>query len=549
MGNSQRSGTRAYLPDIGLAAILGVAAYLLTIAAGQRGFYAFDQSILFDGGYRVLTGQVPYRDFVLPFGPVALWLQALFFAVSEVTYSAYIASAAIVNAAAAIAAVVILRMLFPSTRLLPYLAGALTAFWFYPPFGTPWVDQTAFFFSLLAIGFLLAGVLDGGPRKGSRSGLFLAMSGGLAFLAFMSKQNVGAFMVALYPALLVAVFVHDGKRLGRALLVFCAGLAVSVLAFAIWLRLRSDPAIFSRYVLEIPSALGRERITWFVKSWFGLRTPFFGGRGPVIMILMTWGSLAFAVWRLVSTWHAKRGAEMADRRLLAANALCIYLVAFQHAFTNTTLNQPENGLVFAGMIFGIAACQVPAFLSRLRPAYRAAAVAVGLLVAGMASAQGFDIAMSRKVHDIFRGSEYGAFMHIPGLERLRWARPTRMGGFEIGEQDVENLYLYLSEQRKNFFVFPDFTIMYGLVAARPPQPLLWFHDGVTYSSENNEDLDKWIVEDLERNNVEIFVIELVSWFNTGERLRHFPRLETYLRTSFRKAGQIGPFSIYYRGDR
>ena len=538
---------QAWLPEAALAAALAIGAYMLTAASGQRGFYAFDQSIVFDGAYRVLSGQIPYRDFVLPFGPVALWLHAAFFSVSGVTYSAYIGSAAVVNAAAALAAVAIMRLLFPSSRYLPYLAGVLTAFWFYPPFGTPWVDQTAFLFSLLAIGFLLAGICGRGRGSRSRS-LFIALSGGLAFLAFMSKQNVGSFMLPLYPVLVAAAFVSDGRRLSKALLLFCGGLGISLLAFVLWLWLSSDPATFSRYVLEIPSQLGRERIAWFTGSWFGLRTPFFGGRGPVIVILMTWASFAFALFRIVGLKLGEGGWKRADGRLLAANLLSVYLAAFQHLFTNTTLNQPENGLVFAGIIFGIAVCQVVALLRRRRFGYRAAAIILALLLTGLASARGYDTAMSRKVHDIFRGCEYGPPMRVPGLEGLRWARPTRMGGFEIGEQDVENLYRHLRDQGRSFFVFPDFTIMYGLIGAPPPQPLLWFHDGVTYASEDNEDLDLWIVEDLERNNVQIFVIELVSWFNTGERLRHFPRLETYLRTRFQKAGQIGPFSIHYRRE-
>ena len=119
--DGQRSQVRAWLPEAGLAASLAVAAYLLTVAAGQRGFYPFDQSIVFDGAWRLLQGQIPYRDFVLPFGPVTLWLQAVFFSVSRVTYSAYVSSAAVVNAAAALAAAVILRMLFPSRRFLPYV--------------------------------------------------------------------------------------------------------------------------------------------------------------------------------------------------------------------------------------------------------------------------------------------------------------------------------------------------------------------------------------------------------------------------------------------
>ena len=78
----------------------------------------------------------------------------------------------------------------------------------------------------------------------------------------------------------------------------------------------------------------------------------------------------------------------------------------------------------------------------------------------------------------------------------------------------------------------------------PPQPLLWFHEGVTYSREDNSDLDKWIVEDLRRNKVEIFVLEQVAWFNTVDRMKDFPQMTSYLRSDFVRIGQIGTFSIH-----
>jgi hypothetical protein len=56
--------------------------------SGRRGFQAFDQSIVFDGGYRVLLGQRPLRDFFLPTGPLPLWIQACFFAGLGVSYGA-----------------------------------------------------------------------------------------------------------------------------------------------------------------------------------------------------------------------------------------------------------------------------------------------------------------------------------------------------------------------------------------------------------------------------------------------------------------------------
>jgi len=131
--------------------VLPAFAFWFAFTAGQRGFYPFDQSIVFDGGYRVLSGQVPYSDFVVPFGPVAFWLQAFFFRLFGVSYFGYLMGAAVINAAATLCAVSVVRQLLPRSRLLPLASGVLTAVWFYPPFGTPWVDQTGFFLGLLGL--------------------------------------------------------------------------------------------------------------------------------------------------------------------------------------------------------------------------------------------------------------------------------------------------------------------------------------------------------------------------------------------------------------
>jgi hypothetical protein len=157
-GKDHRHPWAAALDVLILLALSGVAFYL-TFQAGRRGFYPFDQSILFDGSYRVLSGQVPYRDFVLPFGPVAFWLHALFFKALGVSYLSYIVGACVINVLAALLSVVVIRLVLPSIKVLSYAGGLLTAVWFYPPFGTPWVDQTAFFFSFAALAVLLAGAL------------------------------------------------------------------------------------------------------------------------------------------------------------------------------------------------------------------------------------------------------------------------------------------------------------------------------------------------------------------------------------------------------
>jgi hypothetical protein len=45
-------------------------AFAFNWATGHRGVFLLDQSVIFVGGWRILQGQTPYKDFLFPFGPV-----------------------------------------------------------------------------------------------------------------------------------------------------------------------------------------------------------------------------------------------------------------------------------------------------------------------------------------------------------------------------------------------------------------------------------------------------------------------------------------------
>jgi hypothetical protein len=142
-----------------------VCAFAATFAAtlvwlvGHRGVFLLDQSILFDGAWRVYQGQVPYRDFVSAFPPIPFLIQSLFFRLTDVDFSATVLAAAVLNAAAALCVVWLIRRLVPGVPIVALVAGLLTAVWFQAPFGTLWFEQTAFFFNLLAL-VLLVKCLD-----------------------------------------------------------------------------------------------------------------------------------------------------------------------------------------------------------------------------------------------------------------------------------------------------------------------------------------------------------------------------------------------------
>src|SRR5436190_10562222 len=77
--------------------------------AGERGFFSLDQSIEFDGAYRVLSGQVPYKDFLVPVGPLVFWLQAAVFRIAGVSWGSFVLGAALLNVVVTGLALVILQ--------------------------------------------------------------------------------------------------------------------------------------------------------------------------------------------------------------------------------------------------------------------------------------------------------------------------------------------------------------------------------------------------------------------------------------------------------
>ena len=124
---------------------------------GHRGIYLYDQSGVFDGAWRMLQGQVLYRDFYAPYGPVVFWIQSLFFRLAGVDFSSMVLSAAVINSVAIVCVIWLVRRLFPKPLHRPTAIGAglLTAVWFQAPFGTLWFEQTSFCFNLVAMVLLV----------------------------------------------------------------------------------------------------------------------------------------------------------------------------------------------------------------------------------------------------------------------------------------------------------------------------------------------------------------------------------------------------------
>src|SRR5215510_14031112 len=106
------------------AGLLFAIGLVVNLIFGRRGFFPLDQSIVFDGGWRIASGQVPFRDFVAPSGHIPSLIQAAFFKTFGVTWFAYCLHASILNGLFAVIVYALLR-LAGATRVEATGAGAL----------------------------------------------------------------------------------------------------------------------------------------------------------------------------------------------------------------------------------------------------------------------------------------------------------------------------------------------------------------------------------------------------------------------------------------
>jgi hypothetical protein len=149
------------------------------------------------------------------------------------------------------------------------------------------------------------------------------------------------------------------------------------------------------------------------------------------------------------------------------------------------------------------------------------------------------------------GAKFPRYFKEEKLRNLRWGEPTTIANFEISGDDILQLMERLRVKNKHFFVFPDFTFFYALLGVPSPQPVLWFDLGLTYPYVYDESLDKWIVQSLKKNAVEMVVIEENSYKHKNNTLGQregqmgkFPQLKSYLMDNFNYTGRIGIFMLY-----
>jgi len=543
-----RHAARAALFAIGVA---------LSLAYGRRGYMPLDQSIVFDGGWRLLSGQVPFRDFHAPNGFVPHLIQAGFFAVLGVNWFAYCLHAAVVNG---LFAVVAFEVLFfaGSKPAHAFFYAALSALVLYPPFGVPYMDQHAFFFSLLAVAVALAARTS--ARERARRWLFFALPWVFA-LAYLSKQIPSVFV---FPVAL-AIALWPGPGFVRRLALVAAGALAVACALALVLALLEvDLARLDYYFRELPAQEGGRRIDKYVPNLREAsqrmgRTEERFGLWAIALVRVPGPALAFVFG--LAAWAARRRAPEVGRALLRSAGLALFAVALLFVcfgFIALTSNQAEIGMPYVFVSLALidlairggagAAIQLGARGGR----YAGSVLALGFACVAAHDAWRFneDVNETRTVNDIAWDPSIAerAAADLPeGLEFLRWQVPERM--VKYTPADLRGLIAYLRSRPENVLLVSDASIVYGLAGKRSMAPSLWFHPKLTIPPPESPwfgDYEDELIEKLEREDLRLVVLEgEKTWI--GRKLSDWPRFEALVLARTRGEVNFGPFRVLELG--
>ena len=533
-------------PRAGLAKRAGLAVLLLLLFGfgfgvglhyARLGFHPLDGSIVFDGAWRILSGQVPLRDFDTPDSIVPSLLQAFAFRAFGVNWFVYCAHAAVINGLFCVVVFLLLRALAAGPGLATGYA-LLSSLVLYPPFGVPFREQHAFFFTALG---LLAAV--GAPRVRSAwlRPVLLATLPALLAAAMLSKPNPSAFAA---PWLLLAALAVPHRGRSRLLTLGALAAGALLVAAALWALLgllEIAPANAWLSLWERPSQIASKRLPELNLMDLGRLFQVALYQDALLLPRVALCGVAAAALAGPGLWRSLlRDDPMSGLRLLLAGGLCGVGILFRA----TTLNQPLVGVAFAFLIGGLvhASLGSPLFSGALRLRRLA-----GLLLVAAAAFDALYLSVyvnpRRVVHEIFFDAQRARRPRTPALSFMHYqVNPF----YRTSAAQLDRTIAFLRRQPENFLLIGDSSILYGLTGKPSVSPSLWFHDGLTAPPRDSAAFPRHaerMMQRVEKYGVRWVVVE---GKRTGmySKLEQYPRLLAQVEASRCQVHQFGGFQIH-----
>ena len=170
--------------------VLIVFSFSINFYFASYGVEPMDSFVLFNGGFKVLNGLIPFKDYWLVTGPLMDYLNALFFGIFEVSWRSYIIHSSLANCLISI----LIYKLFINLGLNKVISLAYTLMFsllMYPSVGVPFVDHHSTIFVLTSFCLFILGV----KNRENKYFFFIPISLVIGFLCKQTPTTYGVFTI------------------------------------------------------------------------------------------------------------------------------------------------------------------------------------------------------------------------------------------------------------------------------------------------------------------------------------------------------------------
>ena len=188
------------------------------------GVMPMDNFVLYNGGYRVLNGYIPFKDYWLVTGPLLDYLNGFFFLILGISWKSFIIHSSLFNSLIAISTYFIF-LEFKLNKLISLLYASSFSLLMYPVAGAPFVDHHSTIFVILAFYLLILGI------KNNKFFSWFSIPF-LICLSFLSKQTPSSYALIVISTLIIAYIVSNPKKLKSIFLPLICGV-IFALSFLI----------------------------------------------------------------------------------------------------------------------------------------------------------------------------------------------------------------------------------------------------------------------------------------------------------------------------
>jgi len=408
-----------------------------------RGFNFFDMGSFLDASWRIYCGQIPYVDFIFTTGPLHLYMNVFFFLLFGFGKSAVLAHLI------AVSSIVTVAVYGMAKKHLPFWLSAmlalLTAVSFYWPISHPWYDQSAHFWGILALVFLVFRLSVPSGKNVFWTGFFCSA---MSVFSFITKTNIGFAYGVLFFLILLS---FPGRWKGLA--GYGCGALCALLVSLVFIRAPLEYLNQSFFTYGIKQS---PRFIFFL--WI-----------PTWLMNYYWVPTVIVAINLKGLWR-----KFLSLALLLLGVYLIGLFSFLTGSMEKTANIPLWGIHMS--IAFICLSQIRGEMqTRLRKKiYRASFVFLVLLTGWMifvAARYGYDL----KVWQPKKGSFFGDYA-LKSKPLTGWKCAKEDG--EFIDDIVKGFRAYVSE-KDSFLVLTDLPILYSLMGRDSYRGIPFiFHQGV-----------------------------------------------------------------------